>query len=210
MRRTISAGLLSVLIITGLAVEPRPAEAGDLSGRARDFVTAMGYDVIAIMADKTITDAQGLERFHQLFKQNFDSKTISNFALGRYRSIATIEQKLECERLMELLMVRFYYAHFKTFGGGSFHSIQARSDGEHDAFVMTEVIPFKGKPVNVEWRIRERNNRLGIIDVAIEGISMIVAQRQEFSSVIMATGGNIDAFLQILRNNDTTVASLPR
>ena len=70
MRRTIFPGLLSVLIITGLAVEPRPAEAGDLSGRARDFVTAVGSDVVAIMADKAITNAQGLERFHRLSKQN--------------------------------------------------------------------------------------------------------------------------------------------
>ena len=55
-------------------------------------------------------------------------------------------------------MVRSYYALFKTFGGGSFHSIQARSDSEHDAIVMTDVLPFKGKPVNFEWRINERND----------------------------------------------------
>ena len=207
MRRTISAGVLSVLIITGFALEPQYAEAGDLPARARDFVNAMGLDVVAIMADKTITNAEGLAQFHRLFKKNFDIQTISSFSLGRYRGIATSDQKFECERLIEDLMVRSYYTRFKTFGGGSFQNIEARADSDHDALVMTEIL-FRRKPVNVEWRVRERNSRLGIIDVAIEGVSMVVAQRQEFSSVIMAKGGNIDAFLQALRSNNTYVASI--
>ena len=207
MRKTLSAGFLSVLIIAGFALESQHAEASDLPARARDFVNAMGLDVVAIMADKTITNAQGLDRFHQLFRQNFDIKTISSFSLGRYRGLATSDQKLECESLIEDLMVRSYYMRFKNFGGGSFQNIEARADSDHDALVMTEIL-FRRKPVNVEWRVRERNSRLGIIDVAIEGVSMVVAQRQEFSSVIMAKGGNIDAFLQALRSNNTYVASI--
>ena len=45
------------------------------------------------------------------------------------------------------------------------------------------------------------------IDVVIEGVSMSVSERQEFSSVIQAKGGNIDAFLQALRNKVATMIS---
>ena len=38
-----------------------------------------------------------------------------------------------------------------------------------------------------------------IIDVAIEGISMSVTQRDEFSSVIQRGGGRVEALLASLR-----------
>jgi len=38
-------------------------------------------------------------------------------------------------------------------------------------------------------------------------VSMSVSERQEFSSVIQAKGGNIDAFLQALRNKVATMIS---
>ena len=207
MSRILSAALLSVLVIAGFTTQPRHAEAGDLPARASGFVNTMGLDVVALMADTTMSKARKLDRFHAVFKQNFDEQTMSRFALGRYQSAATPAQQLECARLMEDMMVRSYFAHFESYGGGSFTIIAARADSDHDAMVMTEVKPFGGKPVEVEWRVRERGNRLGIIDVAIEGVSMSVAQRQEFSSVILANGGNIDVFLQILRDHNTRLAS---
>ena len=206
MRRIISLSFLSVVIIAGFTVKPRPAEAGDLPSRAGAFVNAMGTDVVAIMADGTITKAQKLGQFRIIFKQAFDSTTISSFALGRFRSLATPDQELECQKQIEEMMVRSYYAHFNTYGGGSFRITAIRADSDRDAFVMTEVLPLNGKPIEIEWRVRERSSHLGIIDVAVEGVSMSVTQRQEFSSVIMSNGGNIDAFLQVLRNNNIAEA----
>ena len=80
-------------------------------------------------------------------------------------------------------------------------------DGSHDVFVATEVTPGNGPPVNVEWRVRERDGTLGIIDVVVEGVSMSVTQRQEFGSAIQAKGGNMDAFLQTLREKNAALAA---
>ena len=53
----------------------------------------------------------------------------------------------------------------------------------------------------------QRDGRLGIIDVVIEGVSMSVSERQEFASVIQAKGGSIDAFLQALREKVATMVA---
>ena len=206
MRGKISAILLSVLIISGFAVKPRAAEADDLLARARAFVNAMGSDVVVIMADKTITEAHRIDRFRRLFIQAFDMRTIASFALGQYNSIMTPDQKLDYGKLTENLMIRSYYEHFKDYGGGNFQIVAVRADSHHDVFAMTDVMPFNRKLIAIEWRVRERENHLGIIDVAVEGVSMLVARRQEFSSLIMAKGGNIDAFLQDLRDHNTAVS----
>ena len=43
---------------------------------------------------------------------------------------------------------------------------------------MTDVLPFNRKTIAIEWRVRERDNHLGIIDVVVEDVSMLVARRQ--------------------------------
>jgi hypothetical protein len=53
--------------------------------------------------------------------------------------------------------------------------------------------------VAVDWRIRSRGDALKVIDVAVEGVSMSVTQKSEFSAVIQRGGGDIEALLQSLR-----------
>jgi phospholipid transport system substrate-binding protein len=53
-------------------------------------------------------------------------------------------------------------------------------------------------PLKVDWRIRERGDGdLVAIDVIIEGISLVVTQRSEFSAVIERSG--MDGLLAELR-----------
>ena len=48
--------------------------------------------------------------------------------------------------------------------------------------------------------------RYKIVDVDVEGISMILAQREEFASVIQRNGGTVSGLIQAIRqklqNND--------
>jgi len=53
--------------------------------------------------------------------------------------------------------------------------------------------------VKVDWRVRNSNGTLQIIDVVIEGVSMSLTQRSDFSSVIQRGGGNVEALLEHLR-----------
>ncbi len=50
----------------------------------------------------------------------------------------------------------------------------------------------------MHWRVRESNGALKIVDVVIEGISMSITQRSDFSAVIQRKGGGIDGLLEEL------------
>ena len=56
-----------------------------------------------------------------------------------------------------------------------------------------------GSDVSVDWRVRERGGSMKILDVIVEGVSMSVTQRSDFSSVIQRGGGNVDVLLDHLR-----------
>ena len=74
-----------------------------------------------------------------------------------------------------------------------------RDDGKKDILVNSYIVPKGGSKVKVDWRVREKNGKMKIIDVIIEGVSMSLTQRSDFSSVIQRGGGKIEVLLEHLR-----------
>ncbi len=67
--------------------------------------------------------------------------------------------------------------------------------------VSSEIVrPDGGEPFRVDWGLRENDGAFKIVDVKIEGISMTIAQREEFAAVITNNGNQIEALLEILRD----------
>ena len=68
-----------------------------------------------------------------------------------------------------------------------------------DVLVQTRIVYADGQPpVKAEWRIREFGGEPKVIDVMIEGVSMVAAQRAEFDAVIRKIG--VDGLLDNLRS----------
>ena len=197
---------LSLLMICGWSGQPALAQNGDLPARASHFVDVLGKDAVAVMATKDLNKTQRIERFRTMLRANFDIPTIARFVLGRYWNVATPEQQQEYFRVFEEMVVRSYANRFDTYSGETFHITSSRPEGEHDAFVVTEIQRPNGPPINVEWRVRQRE-ALGIIDVVVEGVSMSVTQRQEFATVIQSKGGDIGAFLKALSEKNAAMAA---
>ena len=89
------------------------------------------------------------------------------------------------------------------FGGEKFIVKNSRKIEKNDYVVSSEIIPQKGPEIKVEWRLRNKESNFKIIDVIIEGVSMVITQRDEFSSIIQRSGGNIYELLIILEKNKT-------
>ena len=50
----------------------------------------------------------------------------------------------------------------------------------------------------IDWRVRRVINRFKIIDVVVEGVSMLVTQKAEFGAVIRERG--VDGLINVLRS----------
>ena len=56
-----------------------------------------------------------------------------------------------------------------------------------------------GKPIVVDFRVRPTNGTFKLIDVVVEGLSMLKTQRDEFSSVIQRNG--VDGLIASLQES---------
>lgn len=181
-----------VLLVS--AAQNDPAQA------ASDFISKLADRGIGLISKKDMSDEDRQKEFRNLLHDNFDMKTIGRFALGTYWKTATKEEQKEYLKLFEDMIVTVYSRRFKGYNGNALNVKSARADGENDAIVLSEIVPKDGQKIKVDWRVRHKDGKFSVVDIIVEGVSMSLTHRSDFSSVIQRGGGKMEILLAHLRN----------
>ncbi|HEY8191843.1 MAG TPA: ABC transporter substrate-binding protein [Alphaproteobacteria bacterium] len=175
---------------------PVAADAGD---GGQKFIEGMAQRAVDFLANTTMSQDQKAVEFRNLLQDSFDLETIGRFALGRYWNTATPEQRKEYQRLFRDMVVKVYSNRFKEYQGQKVETRSHRNDANGDVIVTSFIVPETGAEIQVDWRTRNKNGKWKIVDVIVEGVSMSVTQRSDFSSVIQRGGGDMKVLLDYLR-----------
>lgn len=205
-RRAAGLMIAGLLAIAAPAVTTLPAAAQQAPEpkAAADYIQGLGDRAIAVIADKTKSQAQREQVFSDLLNQNFDLYTIGRFVVGRYWNAASPAQQQEYLKLFSQMIVAVYTERFSQYAGETFKVQGGQPAGDRDTVVASQVLRTAGPPVNVAWRLRAKDNGLKIVDVVVENVSMSQTQRSEFASVIDSNGGRFEALLEALRQRVQT------
>lgn len=166
---------------------------------AQHFIENMGERALSFLSDESLSESAKQKQFHDLLEDSFDMNTIARFALGRHWRPATNEQKKEYLDLFKEMIIKVYSSRFDEYQGQDFDVRQYRAESDKDAIVSSFIVPESGPEIQIDWRVRYKSGRYKVIDVIVEGVSMSVTQRSDFSSVIQRGGGKIDVLLEHLR-----------
>lgn len=189
----------SLTVILLLALSPLPVAAGTLDD-AITFVQNLGDNAIEVLKAPDSTPEQRRVKFQVLLDSGFAVDTIGRFALGRYWRAATSEQRLEYLRLFRLFILNTYASRLDGYSGQSFSVVKAHPIDDKDTLVNTEVSQTNAQPLRVDYRVRARHGDYKIVDVLVEGISLVTTQRSEFASIINREG--FDGLLELMRDYD--------
>lgn len=183
----------SAMVLIGNTAQP--AQKG-----AEGFVANMAKRALDFLSNTQQTQAQKTESFRRLLEENFDMETIGRFTLGRYWKTATPQQQVEYQKLFKKRVVEIYSDRFSEYKGQQFEITGSRPDGDNDTIVSSKILPAGGgQTVLVEWRVRNKGGNYRVVDVIVEGVSMSVTQRSDFSGVIQQGGGDIQVLLDNLK-----------
>jgi phospholipid transport system substrate-binding protein len=128
----------------------------------------------------------------------FAMDVVSRFVLGRYwRSISKDEIE-EFSVLLQNYLALNYANQFKEFNGEQF-VVGNEVQKNKDTFVESQFVRPDGPPINIVWRMRVFDDSYKIIDVSIEGLSMGITQRDEFTSVIQQNNDDVSALTEALK-----------
>ena len=188
-----------VAVTLGVAIGSLQSFAAEVAAsEASEFVRKLGDDTIAVLATPDTTAEQRKARFRELLDEGFAVETIGRFVLGRYWRAATPAQRSDFLRLFREFILETYAGRLGTYAGETSKVIKELPLDEKDTLVSTEIRSPDGPPIRVDYRVRARPAGLKIIDVFVEGVSLITTQRAEFASVINRTGG-VEGLLELLR-----------
>ena len=186
---------LALAVIAGLSAAPRSAAAGDAPVA---FIRALGEQAVSVIRRFDIPLATKAAYFDQMVRQDFDVTGICRFVLGPYWRVASpAEQQQFCDGFADRL-VRFYGQRLAQSGSGDFVVTGSRI-GSDGVIVTSRIIPPQGAPIAVDWRLGVSDGVYKIEDVAIDGVSMALAQRSEIAALIAREGGQVGMVLATMR-----------
>lgn len=166
---------------------------------AENFINTMGKRATGFLGATNMSQAQKEKEFRKLLKTSFDMTTIGRFSLGRYWNASTAVQRKEYLRLFESMVVEVYAQRFNDYQGQTLEVRGSRPEGKSDTVVNSFIVDNSGNEFRVDWRVRYKKGVYKVVDVIIEGVSMSVTQRSDFSSVIQRGGGDVQVLLAHLK-----------
>lgn len=196
MRRRITLLVSALAIAFSLTLGRAEAlQAADPSSLINNLVA----EAIANIADRQAVDTERETKFRALLESGFDIPRISRFVLGRYWAGASDQERQRFAALFEEWIVRSYAARFKEYSGETIKVTGSRMESETSTVVLSQFIKANAPPAKVEWHVRKLpDGSFKIIDVAVEGISMALAQRDEIASVADRSGGTTEGLNKAL------------
>ena len=204
MRNTLTrrrAGGVAVMGLFALCRLPSASASTRVARDAGHFVSSIAQEAIDELASTALDEGERLRRFRRLFAEGFDIPLIARFVLGRYWCQATDAERAEYLKLFDELVVQTYARRFNEFNAARLRVLSVSRPNEDNDVIVAVEGALQGKPpVRMDVRVRQGAAQFKIIDLSIEGISMAVTQRDEFSSVIQRGGGRIEALLASLRD----------
>jgi phospholipid transport system substrate-binding protein len=163
------------------------AAAGPPDG-AQAFVQSLGEQALATLRTPSTTLDEREAAFRTLLRADFDIDFIARFVLGRSWNELSAEQRADYLQVFAEFVLKTYSQRLGGYSGETFVVTGSRPAGEQDVVVRTRIDRPSGPPLGADWRVRAIDAQYKIIDVAVEGISMAVTQRQEFAAVVGRSG----------------------
>jgi phospholipid transport system substrate-binding protein len=163
------------------------------------FIRALGDQALSVIHRPDMSLDSKSDYFSRLIRQDFDLTGISRFVLGPYWRIASPGEQQEFTGLFTERLIRFYGRRLADSGDGSFVVTGSRT-GPEGVIVTSRIVPRQGAPIALDWRLAAVDGHYRIEDVAIDRVSMALAQRSEIGRLIARQGGGVRMLLASMRN----------
>lgn len=185
--------LMAASIASGLAAIARPSAAltsEEARAHVRDAV-----DAVLQLVKSDAGTVEKAERLRKIFDRVAAMPQIARFAAGvAWRDMTEAQQSAFTESFVQYLS-RSYARRFQEYSGGSVEIDGATDAGRRGLLVETTVVQPDAEPVKVEWMVSDRPGRIVIADIIIEGVSLLITQREEISAMLEKRNGNIDKLI---------------
>ncbi len=198
-------GALAPVLLVAVGAGASPSELA--CERPCEIMKVTAEQVLVILQDKSRDTRQRRDAIEEIAYERFDFTTMSRLVLGRRWKKLSDDQKVSFEKEFTTYLANDYGSRLDRYGQEEVEIKGERKEPRGDVTVKTVIVGGNNDGALVDYRMRFRNEEWRIIDVTIEGISLISNFRDQFREV-MGRGG-AENLLEKLREKNQQLASAP-
>jgi len=189
-RRTalLGAAALSVPLPAFALTEPQ----------ARRFVQNIIDDFLTTI-NSNASDAEIMRRFRTVFASYADSPTIARLVLGAPWRTISANQKTAFIAAFTTYLSDKYGQRFRAYRGATITVTRSVDAGRKGILVYSSVQTAGQSPFDLDWQVSDGSGQTKMLDMIIEGISLISSEREEMRALLAQNRGNVDRLTAALR-----------
>jgi phospholipid transport system substrate-binding protein len=182
----------------GLAFTLPAFAASPSASVAKQFISQAGARMVSVVNGNGSV-GQKAAALRQIVDQDVAVSNVGQFVLGRYWRIATPAQRSEYMGLFHQLLSNNITTQIRAYQGITFTVLGASNQPEGEA-VSTVIARPNEAPAHVQWVVQTVAGAPKIVDVVVEGTSLRVTERADYSSVINDNGGQVSALIAAMKH----------
>ncbi len=165
------------------------------------FVSNFADNAISILSNESLNASQKNIQFTELVMSSIDMNLVSKFVLSKYWKLATDDQKKEYLAAFKQYFISSYANKLDQYSGEKVVIVSSNA-AKKFVIVKSNIVRDGTDTLKIEldWRLLTRDGQTKIIDLSIEGISLIIAQREEFQSFLANNDNSLDALINKLNS----------
>ena len=190
--------LVAIALLLPLEALAAPASDADRDA-AKAAVDATVDSVMSVLHNDAMPTGQKRDAIEAIAYERFDFTTISKLVLARNWRRMTPTQREQFEQEFKRHLSVTYGDSLDRYGDETVEITDSRAERNGDVTVRSRILG-EGDPLAVDYRLRSRNGSWYVIDVIVEGVSLLSNFRSQTQEIISAEGP--EGLIQKLREKN--------
>ncbi len=168
---------------------------------AKAFAQKIADDIMERVVKIKAPDSVKEQNFNAIFTQAADLKKIARFTLGRFAKTASEQDLQAYTTAFTDNVVDTWTQRFASYAGEKIVFTDARQENGKDVYVHSDLLMADGvNKIEIVWRVSMKKDKTHLVDLVVEGVSMILSYRNEYTAILQQNGGNIADLTEKLKN----------
>lgn len=193
-RRGVIGGLLASALVLAL---PGTA-AASAAARAQGVVEKLAAEMTQLI-NSGRSEQQLYAEFEQILARYADMPAVAASVLGQPWRGLTDPQKQTFVAAFQRYLSRRYGRQFNEYRDARIAVGGARDAGKSGVLVQTAVLRPGKETIGVDWQISERSGTPQVVNLIIEGVSMLANERAEIGAMLDAQSGSFERLVSQMR-----------
>jgi phospholipid transport system substrate-binding protein len=174
---------LPLLALVALATPGGAAENGPTT-----VVEQTTSGVVGVLSQQDLPTDEKRRRIEQIVYGSIDFDTLSKLVLARNWTRLTPAQQVQFTEEFKKHLSLTYARNIEGYKNEKVQVVGDREEARGDWTVKTRIVRQSAEPIEVDYRLRSRDGTWRIIDVIIEGVSLVSNFRSQFQGIVANEG----------------------